>query len=91
MVPGNATVVFDSGGLDPGALPVVGWGNSPQTANAVKEGYVNAATWQYPQSQGYMPIVLLYMAATGMPIGYDIHTMALYEKAQADIFIELTK
>ena len=91
MVTGNTKEVFDSVGLKPGAFPVVGWGNSPQTANAVKEGYVNAATWQYPQSQGYMPIVLLYMAATGMPIGYDIPTMALYDKSQADLFIELTK
>jgi simple sugar transport system substrate-binding protein len=91
MVTGNTKEVFDAVGIKPGELPVVGWGNSPQTANAVKAGYVYAATWQYPMSQGYMPIVLLYMANTGVPIGYDIPTMALYDKSRADLFIQLTK
>jgi kynurenine formamidase len=91
MVTGNIKEVFDAVGIRPGDFPVVGWGNSPQTANAVKEGYVNAATWQYPQSQGYMPIVLLYMAKQGVPIGYDVTTMAMYDKSKADLFIEMTK
>lgn len=42
-------------------------------------------------SQGYMPIIMLYMANTGVPIGYDIPTMALYDQSRADLFIELTK
>lgn len=91
MVTGNIKEVFDAVGIKPGDIPVVGWGNSPQTANSVKEGYVLAATWQYPMSQGYMPIIMLYMAQTGVPIGYDIPTMALYDKSRADLFIELTK
>jgi simple sugar transport system substrate-binding protein len=91
MVTGNVKEVFDTVGIKPGEIPVVGWGNSPQTANSVKEGYVYAATWQYPMSQGYQPIILLYMANTGVPIGYDIPTMALYDKSRADLFIELTK
>ena len=91
MVTGNVKEVFDAVGIKPGDLPVVGWGNSPQTANSVKEGYVYAATWQYPMSQGYVPIVLLYMANTGVPIGYDVPTMALYDQSRADLFIELTK
>jgi simple sugar transport system substrate-binding protein len=76
--------------MRPRSIPVVGWGNSPQTANAVKEGYVNAATWQYPMSQGYVPIVLLNMAKTDVPIGYDVTTMAMYDKSKADLFIKLT-
>ena len=91
MVTGNVKEVWDTVGIKPGEIPVVGWGNSPQTANSVKEGYVYAATWQYPMSQGYMPIIMLYMANTGVPIGYDIPTMALYDKSRADLFIELTK
>jgi simple sugar transport system substrate-binding protein len=91
MVTGNVQEVFEKVGIKPGEIPVVGWGNSPQTANAVKNGYVLAATWQYPMSQGYMPIIMLYMAKTGVPIGYDIPTMALYDKSRADLFIELTK
>ena len=38
MVTGNVKEVFDTVGIKPGDLPVVGWGNSPQTANAVKRG-----------------------------------------------------
>jgi len=91
MVTGNVKEVFDAVGIKPGDIPVVGWGNSPQTANAVKQGYVYAATWQYPMSQGYVPIILLYMANTGVPIGYDVPTMALYTQERADLFIELTK
>ena len=91
MVTGNVQEVFEKVGIEPGEIPVVGWGNSPQTANAVKAGYVLAATWQYPMSQGYVPIILLYMANTGVPIGYDVPTMALYDKSRADHFIELTK
>jgi simple sugar transport system substrate-binding protein len=90
MVTGNTKEVFDAVGMRPGSIPVVGWGNSPQTANAVKEGYVNAATWQYPMSQGYVPIVLLNMAKTDVPIGYDVTTMAMYDKSKADLFIKLT-
>jgi simple sugar transport system substrate-binding protein len=91
MVTGNVKEVWDAVGIKPGDIPVVGWGNSPQTANSVKEGYVLAATWQYPMSQGYVPMILLYMENTGVPIGYDVPTMALYDKSRADLFIELTK
>ena len=91
MVMGNIKETFDSAGVAPGDIPVVGWGNSAETAEEVKEGYVMAATWQYPQSQGYMPIVLLNMAQQGLPIGYDITTVALYEQANADIYLELAQ
>jgi simple sugar transport system substrate-binding protein len=80
---------FDEVGLEAGSIPVVGWGNSQDTAQAVKDGYVNAAMYQYPDTQGYMPIVLLNIAANGGQIGYDIYTFALYEADQADTFIEL--
>jgi len=91
MVTGNTKTVFNNVGWKPGKIPVVGWGNSPQTAHAVKEGYVNAATWQYPSSQGAMPIILLYMANTGLAIGYDVYTFAMYDKFNVDTYIELTE
>lgn len=90
MVTGNTKEVFDAVNWEPGHVPVVGWGNSPQTANAIKDGYVNAAVWAYPTSTGYMPIVLLYMAAEGIPIGYDVVTFAMYDKSNVDLYIELT-
>jgi len=72
--------VFDAAGVKPGSVAVVGWGNSKETAEEVRDGYVNAAAWQYPSAQGYMPVVLLNLAARGEPIGYDIHTLSLYDK-----------
>lgn len=91
MVMGNIKETFDAAGLEPGDIPVVGWGNSAETAKEVMDGYVQAATWQYPQSQGYMPIALLNMAHQGKPIGYDIVTVALYEQDNAESYYELAQ
>jgi simple sugar transport system substrate-binding protein len=91
MVTGNTQRVFDALGWEPGHIAVVGWGNSSETANAIKAGYVNAAIWQYPDSQGYMPIVLLNMAKHGMAIGYDVFTLAMYDKSNVDTYISLTE
>ena len=65
-----------------GKIPVVGWGNSKETAEAVKAGYVNAAAWQFPSAQGFMPVALLSLAASGEPIGYDIQTFSLYDAVE---------
>jgi simple sugar transport system substrate-binding protein len=90
MVTGYAQKSMSAAGFKAGQIPVVGWGNSLDTANAVKAGYVNAATWQYPDSQGFMPVVLLYMAKNGMATGYNIYTSGLYTKANVDPYINLT-
>jgi len=89
MVMGETETVFKKVGWEPGHVPVVGWGNSLGTANAVKNGYVNAATWQYPDSQGFMPMVLLYMACEGHAIGYDIYCYGLYDKSNVDKYIAI--
>ncbi len=91
MVTSNVQQVFDKVGIKPGQIPVVGWGNTKATAQSVAAGYVNAATWQYPDSQGYMPIVLLARASAGSLIGYDISTMALYDKSNVDKYLALLK
>ena len=78
--------VFDGAGVKAGAIPVVGWGNSKETAEEVEQGYVNAAAWQFPSAQGFMPVALLKLAASGEPIGYDIHTFSLYDKSNAATF-----
>jgi simple sugar transport system substrate-binding protein len=72
--------VFDANGVKPGSVPVVGWGNSKDAAEAVRDGYINAAAWQFPSAQGFMPVALLSLAASGEPIGYDILTFSLYDK-----------
>lgn len=81
--------VFDGAGVAAGKVPVVGWGNSKETAEAVKEGYVNAAAWQFPSAQGFMPVALLGLAASGEPIGYDIHTFSLYDASSVDPILNL--
>ena len=81
--------VFDGAGVKPGSMPVVGWGNSKDTAEAVKAGYVNAAAWQFPSAQGFMPVALLTLAASGEPIGYDIHTFSLYDADSVEPILKL--
>jgi simple sugar transport system substrate-binding protein len=81
--------VFDNGGIKPGSIPVVGWGNSKDTAEAVRDGYVNAAAWQFPSAQGFMPVALLNLAASGEPIGYDIQTFSLYDKSSVEPILKL--
>lgn len=81
---------FDAAGIAPGSIPVVGWGGTRETALEVKDGYVNAAFWGYPDASGYDSIVLLFKAATGLSIGYDVPTQTLYDASTADTYIELT-
>lgn len=81
--------VFGGAGIAAGSIPVVGWGNSKDTAEAVKAGFVNAAAWQFPSAQGFMPVALLSLAASGEPIGYDIHTLSLYDKTSVDPILKL--
>jgi len=90
LVMGNIKKVFDTASIAPGSIPVVGWGNTKDTASAVEEGYVNAAMWQYPDAQGYLPIALLKMAAADVAIGFDVPTMSLYEQDEAQRFVDIT-
>jgi len=83
--------VFAAARISAGSIPVVGWGNSKDTAEAVKAGYVNAAAWQFPSAQGFMPVALLSLAAAGEPIGYDIHTLSLYDRTSVDPILKLYK
>jgi len=91
MVMGETETVFKKVGWAPGKVPVVGWGNSTGTATAVTDGYVNAATWQYPDSQGIMPLVLLYMAKEGHAVGYDILLEKLYDKSTVGTYTAILK
>lgn len=81
--------VFDNAGIKPGQIPVVGWGNSKETAEAVKAGYFNAAAWQFPSAQGFMPVALLSLAANDEPIGYDVLTFSLYDKDSVEPILKL--
>jgi simple sugar transport system substrate-binding protein len=91
LVMTNIQPAFDAAGIEPGSIPVAGWGSTNQTAHEVKDGYVGAATWAYPDAAGYDGIVLLFKAATGLTIGYDINTQTLYDASTADKYISLTE
>jgi len=88
QVMSNTASVFKAVGVKPGQIPVVGWGNELLTAQAVQSGYVLAALWQYPDSQGYLPIVLLKMISDGLGAGYNVTTTALYNKATVGNYIK---
>lgn len=86
MVTGSVKRVWDQAGIKPGEIPVVGWGNSLDTTQAVTEGYVAAGMWQDPQATSYMCLSALLMETNTIPIGFNIITGALYEKDKASIY-----
>jgi simple sugar transport system substrate-binding protein len=86
LVTGSVQRVFDQAGIPAGEIPVVGWGNSLDTTQAVMDGYVNAAMWQDPQATSYMCLSSLLMESSGIPIGFDVLTGALYEAETAQLY-----
>jgi simple sugar transport system substrate-binding protein len=76
-------------GVKPGEIPVVGWGNSIDTAQEVLDGYVDAAMWQDPQATSYMALSMAAMTASGIPPGFDITVGTLYEKDKAATYLKV--
>lgn len=89
LVTGSIARVFDQVGVAPGDIPVVGWGNSIETAEAVLNGYVNAAMWQDPQATSYIGLSVASMAAAGIPPGFDVIVGTLYEADQAQLYFDI--
>lgn len=89
LVTGSVKRVFDQVGVKKGEIPVIGWGNSLDTVQEVKEGYVNAATWQDPQATSYVALSLAAMAASGFPPGFNVITGAIYDKSNAELYEKL--
>ena len=89
LVTGSIKRVFDQAGIAPGSIPVVGWGNSLDTTQEVMDGYVNAAMWQDPQATSYICLSSLLMESSGIPIGFDVITGALYEKDTAQTYHDI--
>ncbi len=89
LVTGSIKRVFDQVGVAPGDIPVVGWGNSLDTTQEVLEGYVNAAQWQDPQATSYVGLSLAAMEASGIPVGFDVITGALYEADTAQVYDDI--
>jgi simple sugar transport system substrate-binding protein len=89
LVSGSIKRVFEQVGIKAGEIPVVGWGNSVDTAQEVLEGYVNAVMWQDPQATSYMALSMAAMAASGIPPGFDITVGTLYEKDKAATYLKV--
>ena len=89
LVTGSIKRVFDQVHVKAGEIPVVGWGNSIDTAQEVLDGYVNAAMWQDPQATSYLALSLAAMAADAIPPGFDINVGTLYEKDKAGNYLKI--
>ncbi len=89
LVTGSIARVFDQAGIAAGDIPVVGWGNSPDTAQEIIDGYVNAGMWQDPQATSYMGLSMAAMAAAGIPPGFDILVGTLYEADTAQTYLDI--
>jgi simple sugar transport system substrate-binding protein len=89
LVTGSVARVWDQVGVEPGDIPVVGWGNSPETAQEILDGYVLAGMWQDPQMTSYLGLSLAAAAASGIPPGFDILVGALYEEDTAQVYLEI--
>jgi simple sugar transport system substrate-binding protein len=89
LVTGSIKRVFDQLHVKPGEIPVVGWGNSIDTAQEVLDGYVNAAMWQDPQATSYLALSMAAMTASGIPPGFDVSVGTLYEKDKAANYLKI--
>jgi simple sugar transport system substrate-binding protein len=89
MVTGSIKRVFDQVGIKAGEIPVIGWGNSRDTSQEVLSGYVNAGMWQDPQATSYVGLSLAAMEASGVPVGFNVYTGALYEKDKAQLYDDI--
>ena len=63
LVTGSVARVWDQVGVPAGEIPVVGWGNSPETAQEILDGYVLAGMWQDPQMTSYLGLSIADAAA----------------------------
>lgn len=81
LVTAHASAALKNVGSKPGAISVVGWGNTKETADAVVSGYVQAGLWQFPFDQGYLPVIMADALAKANGTGYDITTLQVYDKA----------
>jgi len=89
LVTGSVARVWDQVGVKAGDIPVVGWGNSPETAQEILDGYVLAGMWQDPQMTSYLGLSLAAAEASGIPPGFDVTVGALYDKTRAQTYLDI--
>ena len=89
LVTGSVARVWEQVGVGAGEIPVVGWGNSVETAQEILDGYVLAGMWQDPQMTSYLGLSLAAAASAGIPPGFDILVGALYEADTAQVYLDV--
>ena len=89
LVTGSVARVWDQNGVPAGEIPVVGWGNSPETTQEILDGYVLAGMWQDPQMTSYLGLSLANAGSSGIPPGFDITVGALYEADTAQVYLDI--
>jgi simple sugar transport system substrate-binding protein len=89
LVTGSIKRVFDQDHVKAGEIPVVGWGNSTDSAQEVLDGYVNGAMWQDPQATSYLALSMAAMTASGIPPGFDVSVGTLYEKDKGATYLKI--
>jgi len=89
LVTGSIKRVFDQVGVAKGSIPVVGWGNSLDTANEVLQGYVKAAFWADPQAMSYLGLSMALMASSNIKPGFDLTLGSMYEASRAQYYANI--
>jgi simple sugar transport system substrate-binding protein len=74
----NVGVYAKAAGLKPGQVYFAGFDMSPNTAQAVKEGYQNLVIDQQPYLQGYLPILNICLTKKFGFSGLDINTAGAF-------------
>ncbi|MBM1218675.1 substrate-binding domain-containing protein [Ponticoccus sp. SC2-23] len=77
----NVGVYADAAGLEPGDVYFAGFDMSPNTAQAVQEGYQNLVIDQQPYLQGYLPILNICLTEKYGFSGLDINTAGAFVDA----------
>jgi simple sugar transport system substrate-binding protein len=85
LVTGSVARVWDQVGIAPGDIPVVGWGNDPNTAQAMLDGYVLAGMWQDPQLTSYLALTEANAMSSGLDILSYLKVGTLYEAAATEL------
>ena len=74
----NVSVYAQAASLKPGQVFFAGFDMSPNTAQAVKQGYQNLVIDQQPYLQGYLPIVNICLTKKFGFSGLDINTAGAF-------------
>ena len=81
----NVGVYAQAAGLTPGQVYFAGFDMSPNTAQAVKDGFQNLVIDQQPFLQGYLPILNICLTKTYGFSGLDVNTAGAFVDAVAPL------